>query len=97
MDRNDAAPATKGDIKELRQEFKTDIRETRRVLAGEIVKTGARMDTLVDGIRADITRSSSRILTAVEEFSSQAQKVDRDQIITNYRVDELEKRVKALE
>ena len=82
MENQDALPATKGDI-------------TR--LAVEIVKNNARIDKLGDGLRAEMREGNSRILKTVEAFAVQTKMVDRHQIITDYRVAELEKRVKGLE
>ena len=82
MTHGDAAPATKGDIKKL---------------AVEIVRTEARIDRLDESLTAKLTEGVGRILKTAEGFMVQVQKVDRHQIITGYRVDELEKRVRTLE
>lgn len=84
-------PATKADIKDLatKADFKS--------LAIEITRTNVRIDALEQRLTERMTAESSKILKVVEDFTVQTQKVDRDQIITRYRLDELENRVKTLE
>lgn len=90
MKDEDAEPATKGLLK-------AEIKGLRRDLVIELVKTNARLDELREDVSTKIKESTSRILKVVEDFAIGFQKVDRHQIITDYRVDELEKRVKSLE
>lgn len=79
---NDAAPATQGDIKKL---------------TIEIVKTHGRIEDLKDAMNARLDQMNFNIIGKLDGFMAQAMKVDRAEIITSYRVDELEKRVKTLE
>lgn len=105
-----AAPASKGDIKELRTELKqematkgdlkevrTELKQLGRTFAVELVKTNARIDRLDESFSAKLSQGVSKILKTTEDFMAQVQKVDRHQIITSWRVDELEKRVKTIE
>lgn len=88
-----AEPATKGELNGI----KAEMAEFRRIFSIELVRTNARIDQLRDDLTTQIKASTSTILKVVGDFAAQFQKVDRDQIITNYRVGELENRVKNLE
>jgi hypothetical protein len=83
---DDDAPATKGEV-----------RGVQRTLALEIVKTNARMDAGFDAVRSEIRMSHSMIVNRIDEYMGQVGKVDRAQIIADWRLGELEKRVKTLE
>lgn len=99
--RKNGAPATKADLKRteasLRQEIKSETKALDRKLSIEIINTHGRIDSLGNSLRTEIREGNSSILKAVDGFMSQVGKVDRHQIITDYRVDELDKRVKAIE
>lgn len=83
-------PATKGDL----QLMKADL---RKLLSIEIAKTHVRIDRSMETLSAQMRENTSHILKVVGDSMAQSQKIDRDQVITNYRVDELDKRVKTLE
>jgi hypothetical protein len=105
MDVNDdGAPATKGDLRELRTELHSEVdrvdkrlSEVHRSLALEIVKTHERIDRSENSLRGDFREFSSRILKTVEDFMAQVGKTDRAQIIADWRLSELEKRVTTIE
>jgi len=85
-DMGSSEPATKGDLD-----------QTRRLLAREIVKLDAKIDRVDEGLRAEMKAWGSRIVKTVEDYSGQVGKVDRAQIIADWRLRELEKRVGTLE
>ena len=104
MENQDALPATKGDLRQLEERLEERFEGRFEGLSAmgqrfaiELVKTNARIDKLGDSLRAEIREGNSKILKTVEEFAVQTKMVDRHQIITDYRVAELEKRVKGLE
>ncbi len=71
--------------------------EVHRSLALEIVKTHERIDRVETNLREAIRQGSSRILKSVEDFMTQVGKTDRPQIIADWRLSELEKRVATIE
>lgn len=81
------------DMKEDAPALKSDIRR----LAIEIVKTNARMDSGFGALSAEIRASHSMIVNRIDDYMGQVGKVDRAQIIADWRLGELEKRVKTLE
>jgi len=97
MQECDDAPATKGELKTEVGRLDKRIDIVHRGLALEIVKTQDRIDRSEKNLRGEIRDSSSRIIKAVEDFMSQVGKVDRAQIIADWRLTELEKRVKTIE
>ncbi len=108
MHRGAQSPATRGDLASLREELKSDtvslgaelrseMKSVERRLCIEIIKTNGRIDDLAVSLRTEMREGNSTILKAVEDFAAQTGKVDRRQIIMDYRVDGLEKRVQTLE
>ena len=87
----------KSEIAEVRTELKSEIREVQRSLSIQIVNTNARIDRLGEKFSTQLSEGVSKIFNVVDGFMAQTQKLDREQVITRYRVDELEKRVKTLE
>lgn len=87
MDVNDDdAPATRGQLTGV-----------QRSLALEIVRTNARMDAGFGVISEQIRTSHSLIVNRIDGYMAEVGKVDRAQIIADWRLTELEKRVKTLE
>lgn len=82
----DDAPATKRELKAV-----------HRGLALEIVRTNARIDKLGEDMRGEMRAMGSAIIRKVDGFMAQTGKVDRAQIIADWRLTELEKRVNAIE
>jgi hypothetical protein len=78
----DGAPATKGDFKKL---------------AVEIVKMRGYVDRRFDDLRAEMRAGNSRLLQAIDAFSGQVRKIDHHQVINDWRLDQIERRVKNLE
>lgn len=108
VDDRDDAPATRGELRTtgeelkgvigaLRDELKGETAVLRRDFALETVKTHSRVDRLEASLRKDIRSESSRVIKIVEDFAAQVGKVDRAQVIADWRLTELDKRVKALE
>jgi len=94
------APATQRDLAGVKAEVeRVDKRlsEVHRSLALEIVKTHERIDRVETNLREEIRQGSSRILKSVEDFMTQVGKTDRAQIIADWRLSELEKRVETIE
>lgn len=89
----DQNPATRGEL----QRVADDVKELRRGFALEIVKTNARIDKLGEDIRAEMRAMSSGLHKKIDGFMSQSGKVDRAQVIADWRLTELEKRVSAIE
>lgn len=87
----------RSEMAEFRNELKSEIASVRRELIIEIIKTNGRIDRLEQSLKDQMSAESSKILKAVEDFWTKCEKVDHNQIITRYRVDELERRVKTLE
>jgi len=93
----DDAPATKGDVKLVRDELKLAQADLKRSLAVETVKTNARIDRVVEELRGEMHAMGSSIIKKVDGFMAQTGKVDRAQIIADWRLTELEKRVNSIE
>lgn len=87
------APATRSDMRVLAKM----IGDVRRGLAVVIVRNAARVDLLEEWIDAKLQSSESRILNGMDAFASRTEKVDRAQVIVDYRLTELEKRVASIE
>jgi hypothetical protein len=66
-------------------------------LAIEIVKTHERIDRSESSLRSEIRETASRVIKTVEDFITQVGKTDRAQIIADWRISELEKRVCAID
>lgn len=62
-----------------------------------IRETQKRLDRLENNLRAEIRGCSERVLKVIEDRKSQAAKIDRVQIITDWRLSQLEKRVSVIE
>ena len=86
-------PATKADL----EHFREDLTGTDRRLAAGIVRNHERIDRLEESLSSQLTQRTSEILKAVDGVAAQVGKIDRHQIITDYRFNELDKRVKSLE
>ena len=101
----DDAPATKGDLRDLalkvdlvalkgesQGEFRGELRAVHRGLALEIVKTIARIDKQGEEIRVEMRTLHSDLVRKIDGFMSTVGKIDRAQIIADWRLTELEKR-----
>lgn len=88
MESHDDAPATKGDLALL---------VSRYDLALAIDKTNHRLETLHELAMTKIDQGFSKMTALIDGFMAQTLKVDRRQIIMDYRMDKIEKRVKTLE
>ena len=86
----DDAPATKGDLRALA--LKADLVAFHRGLALEIVKTNARIDKQGEEIRTEMRTLHSDLVRKIDGFMSNVGKIDRAQIIADWRLTELEKR-----
>jgi len=82
MQNQDAALVTKADLNH-------GIHSLRHELIIEIIKTNGRIDRLEKSLKDQMGAETSKILKVVEDFATKCEKVDHDQIITRYRVDEL--------
>jgi hypothetical protein len=102
------ASATKGDLRLVHEGMRAELKsvegrldqrigDVHRTLAIEIVKTHERIDRVESNLRGDFREFSSRILKTVEDFMTQVGKTDRAQIIADWRLSELEKRVATIE
>ena len=104
----DDAPATKGDLRDLalrgdvllkgglltlKGELQGEFRTLHRGLALEIVKTNARIDKQGEEIRTEMRTLHSDLVRKIDGFMSTVGKIDRAQIIADWRLTELEKRV----
>ncbi|NNN06612.1 MAG: hypothetical protein HKL90_11985 [Elusimicrobia bacterium] len=103
-DLNRARSEMKTEMENLRAQLRAEsdrldrrIGAAHRGLAVEIVKTHERIDRVENNLRGEIRDSNSRILKAVEGFMSQVGKTDRAQIIADWRLSELEKRMALIE
>jgi hypothetical protein len=109
----DDAPATKSDIKALLSMVATkddllavrgdlasvqdELQATRRTLALQIVETGFQSDKKIEKLRDELNSKASDIVTKIDGFMSEVGKVDRAQIIADWRVAQLETRVDKIE
>ncbi len=101
------APATQAELNvmqndltllrtELRAGFElllSEVKNTKHDLAMEIIKTNAR----IDGFQDQISAMSSTMLGRIDGFMANVGKTDRAQVIADWRMTELEKRVAAIE
>lgn len=111
MQRQDDAPATKADIKALLSSFKEELkadfatkddllatqRALERKIALEIVKTHGRIDQLRDDLRGEMKLLASGVYKKIDGFMSKIGKIDRAQVIADWRVSQLEKRTDRIE
>ena len=94
MDMNpDDAPATKGGLKQVQG----DLKSFRRAFALEIVKLHARIEKRDELVRGDLRAMSSRITKQIDGFMSDVGKIDRAQVISDWRLTQIEKRVDAID
>ncbi len=90
MNPHDATPAARA--------LKSDIKDWSRFVAFEFGKINARIDRLEESLTVILDEGFAKILKPAEDFLARVHTVEhRDHIITQYRIDELEKRVRALE
>ena len=92
--------AVKGDVSVLKGDvnlMRGDITSLTRKFALEIVKTNARVEKLGDEIRGEIRAMHSDIVGKIDGFMSNVGKIDRAQIIADWRVTQLEGRVDKIE
>lgn len=98
--------ATREDIKRLeaatKEELKAfatkdEFREVKRDLALESARNAGRFIDFRDDINAAMAANTSKIIKTMDGFMAQFIKVDRAQVLTENRVNELDKRVKMLE
>ncbi len=62
-----------------------------------MVGANSRIDRQGESFSAQFSETLSEILKAVDGFMTQVGKTDSHRIITDYRVEELEKRIKIIE
>jgi hypothetical protein len=84
---------TKAELTALRRE----LAEHRATFAKAIIRNRAEVDARLDAEHASLEARYSKAIAACETALFRADKVDRDQTITHYRLDEIEKRLHALE
>ena len=97
MDMNtDDAPATKGDLKNVQGDLLAVQRAVRRI-AIQAVKTHAHLDKQVGLLRGEMNAMSSRLTKQFDGFIAETGKIDRAQIIADWRVAQLEQRVDKIE
>jgi hypothetical protein len=89
----DEAPATKGDVNLVKGEMKAFMRK----FSLEMVKIHASNEKRHDLIRAEIRAISSNLTKQIDGYMSQVGKIDRAQIIADWRVTQLEGRVAKIE
>jgi predicted nuclease with TOPRIM domain len=89
--------AFKDETRSFEHSIRADLKASEQRLALEIVRNHAKMEAMEDRILSAFTAARSESLKILETLQGQHQKVDRRQIIMDYRVDELEKRLKSLE
>ena len=92
---DEKAFATKEDLKSLAT--KDDLKAVERKLALEIVKTHGRIDQLREDLRGEMGIKVSDIFKKIDGFMSKVGKADRAQVIADWRMTQIEKRVGAIE
>jgi hypothetical protein len=95
MKDSDEVAAMRSDIKLLLSTVAT--KDDFRKLALEIVKTNGRIDQQGERVEASLRGMSSSFHKKVDAFMSEVGKVDRAQIIADWRIAQLEKRVGDVE
>ena len=73
------------------------LRSAIRRLAFEVVTIKAYIDKHDDGLRDEIRAMSSLLTSQIDGFMSNVGKIDRAQVIADWRATELEKRVDVIE
>ena len=76
---------------------KNDLKAFKRTVALEFDKTNSRIEVFEQNIRGDIRAMESRLVKTFDGFVGGVGKVDRAQVISDWRLTELEKRVKTIE
>jgi hypothetical protein len=56
-----------------------------------------RLGRFENDMRAEIRESADRIIKSIEDFKSRLEKTDPAQVITDWRLEQLEKRVATIE
>ncbi len=74
-----------------------EVREDVRRVAVDQAKTHGKMHDMEQRLTSRIDQGVSKVLDAVTSFAGQVQTVDRRQVITSRRVDDLERRMGSLE
>ncbi|MEE8425335.1 MAG: hypothetical protein V3S11_05880 [Elusimicrobiota bacterium] len=74
-----------------------EVREDLRRVAVDQAKTHGKMHDMEQRLTSRIDQGVSKVLDAVTSFAGQVQTVDRRQVITSRRVDDLERRMGSLE
>ena len=103
MKNQDDAAATKGDIKVFlstlatKDDLKAVQRELERRLSLESVKTNGRIDQLREDLRGESGVMVSGMFRKIDGFMSKIGTIDRAQVIADWRVAQMEKRVDAIE
>ena len=82
-----------GDVAALKDELKAFTRK----FALEVVRIHARFDKQADLIRGERRAISSKVTKQFDAFMSETGKIDRAQIIADWRVSQLEKRIDKIE
>ena len=95
-----ALKGVRGDITGMRGEIagvRDELKTTHRSLALEIVKTHGRIDQLREDLRGEMSIQVSGIFKKIDGFVSKVGKVDRAQVIADWRMTQIEKRVDKAE
>ena len=71
------APATKADVESAKSELRAEIAASSKRLALEIVKTNARVTSLEDSLRAEMSRNTDKILRAIDVFAGKSDSRER--------------------
>lgn len=97
-------PATRQDLRAAEQRLDDQIdssvkRLDRKIdsVAAELVRTQGRMAAMEERLLRRMSQDTSRILRVVEDYAGQVGKLDRRQVIADYLIHGLDKRVAALE
>lgn len=94
--RDDHQPATRGDVRILREEIRRDF-ATKADLALGLDGLRHEMNRKFEAVITLITQTRSDIMAACERSLTRSEKVDHDQLFTRDRLDKIENRVTALE
>jgi hypothetical protein len=91
--------ATKDDLARLptKDDLLAVQRDLERKIALEIVKTHGRIDQLRDDLRGEMKVLASGIYKKIDGFMGKIGKIDRAQVIADWRVSQLEKRTDRIE
>lgn len=85
------------DVETQLKELRGLLTDHRALVAKVLIRYRAELEATIDSEHDQSEARYSKAISASEKASIWAQKVDRDQVITHYRLDDLEKRLKALE